>query len=178
MSAFMSDEAYKSPSERSRSIMGYEIMEGYNHPEYVAYKNDTVKHIVLAFRGTARKKDILTDIALASGFGEKTGRFKESLRVYDELSDKYKEYNITTTGHSLAGFLSTRVNRKRGKLSVAFNEGVGIDGVKDDRLAIHHRTSKDVVSLLGKGKADETIQRDKLFGSHTIGNFVPYNALL
>ena len=69
---------------------------------YVAYKNEELKEIIIAYRGTNDKLDIITDLNFVF---EKipiiTPKFAKN--SYNELKNKYKNYKIYLTGHSLGG---------------------------------------------------------------------------
>lgn len=69
---------------------------------YVAYINNKLKEIVIAFRGTNDKLDIITDLNFVfQKIPIITPKFARS--TYNKIKSKYKNYKIYLTGHSLGG---------------------------------------------------------------------------
>lgn len=174
ITAVASNEAYQRPEERQKIIMGFEILNDYNGDNYVAYKNDRLKIIILAFRGTASKADIYTDGKLAIGLLHRTDRFKMSKDIYESLEKKFG-YNIITTGHSLGGALSSEIKKSKGNTSYAYNPGeTPLRKSKGHKI----RTKHDLVSKFGKNYS-ETIEGDKNYlKTHKMEQFLPASALL
>ena len=76
-----------------------------------------------------RLKDLVSDAAIAFGMEKHDKRFKQADDHFKKVSEKYKDYSIDTTGHSLGGQLSKYVNDKnKGKVekNITFSRGTGL----------------------------------------------------
>lgn len=65
----------------------------------VAYKKD--KEIIIAYRGTDDKKDIIEDVKIAIGAGLKADKYAHNFA--DKIIKNFPDCKITFTGHSLGG---------------------------------------------------------------------------
>lgn len=92
--------------------------------------NKETKEVVVAFTGTNDWKDIAIDVAQVSQ-GWLTSQHKSVDKMMETLlkDPRYKDYQFTTTGHSLGGNLSMYAGVKYNMPSVTFN-GPGYDSHK------------------------------------------------
>jgi len=65
---------------------------------------------------TSSRKDILTDLVLATGNLKSTQRYKETKQVYDAAKDKYQTASFTDVGSSLGGALVNFVSKPDDKV--------------------------------------------------------------
>ena len=95
-----------------------------NHKVFV----DPDKHnSTVVFTGSRKASDwLITDPAIALGLGKYTKRYKDSQKLISKVKDKYSDSKITTTGHSLGGYLAENVKADK-KYTV--NKATGIDGI-------------------------------------------------
>lgn len=134
--------AYEPKKETHR---GYILDKQHSTDEHRTYHDPINKKVVIAYRGTHTLKDIITDYNLIQGKLDK--RFDDSLKVAQNVKDKYKDYKITTTGHSLSGALSIHVNKKLGIDSIVYNPApIDIFKPLNSNVKII-REKRDIVSL-------------------------------
>ena len=104
-----------------------------SNEETKVFHNPTTRKVTVAYRGTAlnkpsRWKDLQSDLAILTGTERHDKRFKEANSHFKGVAEKYGDYNISTTGHSLGGQLAKHVNDShKGKVSrnVVFSRGTG-----------------------------------------------------
>jgi hypothetical protein len=93
------------------------------------------KKSVVAYRGTqlnrrkSAKKDLLSDAAILFGAEKHDKRFKESNQHFQQVKDKYKDFQLDTTGHLLGGQLAKYVtdnNLDKVSNNVNFSRGSGL----------------------------------------------------
>ncbi|CAM9459937.1 unnamed protein product, partial [Pylaiella littoralis] len=81
--------------------------------------------VVVGLRGTADKRDVLTDVALTLGAFRKTRHYKESVKNFKKVHNHYGEdHHYHTAGHSLAAANSLALGLRFPnsiKSSVGFN---------------------------------------------------------
>jgi putative lipase involved disintegration of autophagic bodies len=74
------------------------------------------------------KKDLLSDAAILFGAEKHDKRFKDSNQHFQQVKDKYKDFQLDTTGHSLGGQLAKYVtdnNLDKVNTNVNFSRGSG-----------------------------------------------------
>jgi hypothetical protein len=102
----------------------------------------------VVFTGTRKFGDVLTDVALATGFGAFTPRFQNSTKLIDKVKEKYKNKPLSVLGHSLGGSLAEHVGKKADKV-ITLDKGVGLFGIgkniRNNQTDI--RGSNDAVSM-------------------------------
>jgi hypothetical protein len=83
----------------------------------VAY-NPAKNNVLFIENGTdtSSRKDILTDLVLATGNLKSTQRYKETKQVYDAAKSKYKNASFTDVGSSLGGALVNYVSKPDDKV--------------------------------------------------------------
>mmetsp|Transcript_10329 Transcript_10329/g.13425 ORF Transcript_10329/g.13425 Transcript_10329/m.13425 type:complete len:214 (+) Transcript_10329:301-942(+) len=118
------------------SKSGYRLDDNRSGAETKTFYNPTTKDAVMAFRGTdlsdkkRRMKDVYSDLHIAAGTQRKDKRFKQSNKRFRAMAadDKYKDYKLNVTGHSLGGSLTDFVAKKNEDLvntAYAFSRGAG-----------------------------------------------------
>ena len=83
----------------------------------IAY-NPAKNNVLYVENGTdlSSRKDVITDLVLASGNLKSTQRYKETKAVYDAAKDKYKNASFTDVGSSLGGALVNYVSKPEDKV--------------------------------------------------------------
>jgi hypothetical protein len=107
-------EATKSSYNKkaTENINGY--LNIYDGGTMDIFKNETKKEIIIAMRGTASLKDIITDLNFVSNTLTYTARYKDDKKVIDKYVKLYSPdvYSYYITGHSLGGGLSSALMRE------------------------------------------------------------------
>lgn len=138
------------------------IDQEFSDKNRTTYYHPHSKKAVVSFRGTKLNNifDLATDVAIAKGSENNTGRFIDSLRLTKSVVKKYGKDNVTLTGHSLGGTQAIKIGQKTGLQSYAYNPGVGpktgvlqglkklLTGKKSNNVQIFHTGTKDFISAL------------------------------
>lgn len=168
---------------------GYFLDTSLSGAETKVFVNRARKNVVIAFRGTAlndkkrRFKDLRSDLAIATGFESMDPRFRQANRLFKKVRNKYRDYTIDTTGHSLGGQLATYVTRKNKNdvnENVSFSRGSGIAEPfrrrPDQTTDISHE--KDIISLGarlsqgGRGQVVDKSHRWTALGAHDLSSLI------
>jgi hypothetical protein len=122
---------------------------------------DGLKHKpIIAYRGTANKrKDVVSDIALAFGLEKHNKRFKNSKKVNEQVKKKYQTDSNILVGHSLGGSLAEKSKKAADKV-ITYNKGAGLGdiGKKIGKNQLDIRHKNDLVSLLANTQKSRKIQ--------------------
>lgn len=140
--------AYTKPTERKANLEGFEYNRAQSDEENSVYQNDKTKEIVIAFRGTAKMKDLKADLGIATGRLSSTARYDNTEKLVKKLKDLFPEYSITLTGHSLGGSLAIAISNKHDIPSVVFNAGHSIGSSNKGDIKYYTKMG-DPVSMLG-----------------------------
>ena len=203
--AKMSSVAYGNTTEgRAKKMKKY----GFNDwiqdtelstPDVAILYNPKTKEVVSSVTGsrfTSSKhalRDVKSDIGIAKGVSRLGSRTKQVKEVVKKAQSKYKEYDHTMTGHSLAGKVVQNISKSTGLPAVAYNIGSSPLGAVTDKIAkwfgadhkdskvIHYTTNSwknktiDPLSVSGAilGDANETINVKKTTAdiSHSLTHF-------
>lgn len=100
--------------------VGYRMDADLSNRNRKVYVNDTEKKAILAFRGTQPNSkhaaaDLGTDLALALNMRDTQSRFKNALKSAKKTRERYMDYELTLTGHSLGASQAQYVHDKLGK---------------------------------------------------------------
>lgn len=125
----LAKEAYQTPQQRRRNIMGYQLDEELNTKTEAVYINNN--NIIIASKGTNDLDDIKTDIEIIKtdvgdkeDFYNRTNRQRELLQMIKKTRAKYPNANIELTGHSLSGkAILEALNINRDLYGISFNPG-------------------------------------------------------
>ena len=171
--AVLSELVYSSPESTQRrddpdlSAAGFKYQSGLSTAETAVYDLPQANTRFIALRGTATKKDIGTDIALALGQIKRTNRYQqEKKRVENIIDDALRRdpsTQIRIAGHSLGGTLTTSIVediiKERPSLvnqvgGYAYNEGSTPFSKKCQGIGCtqtqHYRTEYDIISWFKK----------------------------
>lgn len=150
-------EYYDKPYEVAEKNMKKYLPQHEILPEFSDSNSVVVKKnndVIISYRGTSifNPSDLVADAKIATGL-PLTDRFNEAQRKYDEIRATYPDANITTTGHSLGGFLGYSVAKNNELDGHFFNMGSSpVDifrGGTTKPVNIYH-TFGDIVSVSNK----------------------------
>jgi hypothetical protein len=147
MSKEFLENSYRGKKQK-KEINGYIRDDKLSGQRAQVYHNPETNKTIVTHRGTASSKDIINDLAVGTGFGRHTNRFKHAKKIQTQAENKYGKENITTEGHSLGGFLSENVTKGR---RTTVNKAVALTDrfKKIDKNQHDIRNSLDPVSAIG-----------------------------
>jgi hypothetical protein len=197
--AELSKLAYKNEADRIAGLnkLGFQYDKQLSNPDIIVAHNPSTKELVSAATGSRFTdpkhafRDIKSDIGILFGTDRLGKRKSEIKNIVKKASAKYKGYDHTLTGHSLAGREMQSVSKETGLPAVIYNRGASPLGSVSDKIAkilgmdkkskvIHYTTNKgttiDPVSISAKlfGDDTETItvpRKKSASSSHSISNF-------
>jgi len=110
----VSQEVYKPPEQRLRSISNFSIDEGINYERTVVYKTQLEFEdiFIIGVRGTANSiVDLATDLLVASGSENFSFRKNAQVKLVQDIiislsSEGYSVFQSFITGHSLGGLIT------------------------------------------------------------------------
>lgn len=178
--------------------IGYNIVEDLTKPEYLTAINPTEKKAVIAYKGTdptlTNIYDDIADVEIGLGLAETPilsyipSRFHTAENIYKEVKNKYPDYEISLTGHSLGGTTARYVGDRYNEKAVVFSAGATpLEPFLDKELGIAPSKAKfyltdtlDVISNTSRlTEHDVNIVKTKdqyrkyFTGSHSIENYLP-----
>ncbi len=168
----------------------FKLDQSLSTAEHSILHNPVTKETVIAFRGTSNLKDVATDGLVLASQELKSGRLKESERIFEATAAKYgTENKLTTTGHSLGGNLSLHTAEKYGVEGHHFNPAVSARQVNQsysgaladttEKQTIY-RTHGDFVSVGGEFTESPLTNREIVrvnVRPENTGNFVAHHQL-
>ena len=97
-------ESYRKPSERTPEIDGYKYDAELSTEQEAVYHNPQEKKVHVSHRGSTTGRDWAeSDMQILTGTEDIGGRFAEAENKIIEVRNKYPEYVIEGSGHSLGG---------------------------------------------------------------------------
>lgn len=178
--------------------IGYTVVEDLTTPEYVTAINPDNQKIIVAFRGTDSTllniSDDIADIEIGLGLAETSipsfipSRFSTGEYAYKQAKDRFPNYELTLTGHSLGGTTARYVGDKFQERAVVFNAGATplepiidtIFRVKPSSAKFYFTDTLDLISNTSRLTENDTNivttkpEYKKYFtGSHKIENYLP-----
>lgn len=149
--------AYNKRSNNNSRLSGYTEDKRYSSREARVYK-DKKGNPTIVFRGTARKRDIGTDIMYGLGLGKHTRRARKSRKLAKRVRRDYKGKKLTAMGHSLGGALAEGIKADR---VITYNKAAGLNSFRKKRKStqIDYRHRGDAVSYLSRfNKGGKTVK--------------------
>lgn len=127
---------------------GYKLVDKFSNAEHKVF-TDKKGNPVVAFTGTRKGSDWLTDAAITVGLGRFTNRFRDSKKLINDVKKTYGDRPITTVGHSLGGSLAEYAG---GNKVITLDKGVGVGGIFKNisKNQSDIRTGSDPVSILNR----------------------------
>lgn len=169
------EASYQNPSIAKKTLeeKGYSYDTELSSPDTKVFV-DVLGNPHIAYRGSHRVEDILTDIQL--GLGKETKRHKEAKELAKKVESKYGKA-ASAYGHSLGGHLA-ETSGVSGNI-YTYNKATGIKDIfrSVPKTQFDYRTEKDIISLpsiLQKGGNKITIESDKnndILTAHSIKAF-------
>ncbi len=178
--------------------IGYNIVEDLTKKEYITAVNPQDKKVVIAFKGTdptlTNIYDDIADLEIGLGLAETPllsyipSRFNTAENIYKEVKNKYPDYEINLTGHSLGGTTARYVGDRYNEKAVVFSAGATpLEPFLNKELEIAPSKAKfyltdtlDVISNTSRlTEHNVNIVRTKdtyrkyFTGSHSIENYLP-----
>ena len=198
--AKLSSYSYENTEDRKKKLakLGFELDTELSNDDVMIAVNKKTRELVSTATGSRftdkrhRFRDTRSDIGIVLGTDRWGKRKKEVKEVVKKAGEKYKGYDHTLSGHSLAGRTMHNISKETGIPAVIFNRGSSPIGALTDKITkwlgkdkkeskvIHYTTNKgltiDPVSISAKllGDDTETIKvNNKKDGriSHSISHF-------
>jgi hypothetical protein len=174
------ESSYKSVDDNSGVPKGFEIDKSLSDGNRKTFVNKDTKEIVISNTGTRINqspsktwKDLKSDFLLATGLQKFDGRVKQSRRHLDAVKNKYKDGNITLTGHSLGGSLANYTsNDPRVKKAITFNQGFTPLTASNSK-STNYYTKGDVISNIGSllSKGRNIVIKSNKRNKHSLSSF-------
>jgi len=142
--ARMSQLAYKGEADRIAGLKkhGFTLDKDLSNDDIIVAYNPSTKEVVHSVTGSRfsskkhKWRDIRSDLGILTGTDRLGRRTKEIKDVSQRSQKKYgKEYNYTSTGHSLGSKVSSNVSKSLGIDHVGFNSGTSPLGAVSDKIA-------------------------------------------
>lgn len=169
------EASYQNPKDAKQTLenKGFKYDEELSSPDTKIFV-DTLGNPHIAYRGSHRVEDVLTDIKL--GLGYETKRHKDAKETAKKVEQKYGKA-ASAYGTSLGGNLAES-SGVSGKV-YTYNKATGIKDIfkKIPKTQFDYRTEKDIISLpslLQKGGNKITIEsskKDNILKAHSTESF-------
>ena len=96
------DETYSTPEERKDELFGFNLDSALSNDELGVWVDEDEKEVEITLRGTKMNvSDILSDVAIL--FSNESGHDAEIVDFLDNVVEKYGDYELELSGHSLGG---------------------------------------------------------------------------
>jgi len=171
-------DAYKDNKKIKNLPSGYYLDDKLSNDKSKVFINPDKREVILSFRGTQDKHDILTDIT-AIGFGDKkhNKQFQNATNKLNKIHDMYPEYDSIVVGHSLGGSLSEYANKNaknKATKVITYNKGTAIPDYFEKRASNQTdiRRDGDIISVASKYQGGGKYKEKKmnLKDPHSIKN--------
>jgi len=168
------EASYQNPSIAKKTLedIGYTYDTELSSPDTKVFV-DKQGNPHIAYRGSHRVEDVLTDIQL--GLGKETKRHKEAKDIAKKTEEKYGK-SASAYGHSLGGHLAEQSGVSGNVYT--YNKATGVKDIfrKVPKTQFDYRTERDIVSLpsiLQKGGNKITIESTTkdLLKEHSLKSF-------
>ena len=133
------------------TLDGYSIVARRGFPDGLnaTVFSDNNGVVLIAFRGTDGKEDILSDVQIVNG--EMPEQFKSAQTVFDETAERFPNSKIVVAGHSLGGSLAQLIAANNPKAGAFACAPVGTAAVVKNNP--HLKDTGNVYNYLTKGDA-------------------------
>lgn len=193
----VSVESYKPAGERRNNIAGFRLDHDLSDARHAVYYHPAHKRVILGARGTvpSQLRDVFSDGELTIGRFRRTNHYKEAVRKYQEVQDKFgpgQTYHLS--GHSLGSHTAQALHHRfpnSTKTSVLFNLPGSVPGLissgiqnvyqtrtqrKVGRNSITYNNTLDPVSILSRHKSNQRTQKKHYSANpHSLSSWYHYN---
>ena len=157
---------------------GYNYDSRFSNDNHQVYYNPNEQKLLFSVTGTHNLKDWGTNAYLAMGKLKDTERYQQSDRALKEAKQHYKPKDVSVTGHSLGGAISSYIAQPSDKVYTLDKAVTLGQGYRPSEKA--YRTSGDLVSVLGvRNKNMVTLSNKNLFKNaltnHNVDNISGQN---
>lgn len=168
------EASYQNPSVAKKTLedVGYTYDTELSSPDTKVFI-DKSGNPHIAYRGSHRVEDVITDIQL--GLGKETKRHEEAKKTAKKVEEKYGKA-ASAYGHSLGGHLAESSGVSGNVYT--YNKATGIKDIlkKVPKTQFDYRTEKDIVSLpsvFQKGGNKITIEsgNEDILKAHSLKSF-------
>ena len=183
-----SNQAYQPQNERI-GFDGYKYVDDSSSKRQAVFYNKDLNKSFLAQRGTKPTdlQDLYQDAQILTGlFGQNSLRPTEGAKTINDIRNRYKDVQITNTGHSLGGSTANVLGKQFNLNTIGFNQGAGISQVFKklecydinppsycDKIH-NYRIEGDPISFLSRFNRDTTtISKPDISGliKHSLSSF-------
>jgi hypothetical protein len=191
----VSVQSYQPPSKRQHSLDGYKYDSELSTDTEAIYYDSKDKKVIIGHRGTKTAEDLVDDARIIAGnFTSKSPRLANAILKTRQVLQKYPDYTLTSTGHSLGNFVASVIGplqTYKNSRVVGFNPGASFETFKKnlgDTLKCFlsnsedcrklknqkvYSTGIDPISILGlihPGKT-EIVRAKSYLNPHALSNF-------
>jgi hypothetical protein len=169
----------------------FKILKEYTNIDMLSVHDKSSDKIIIAIRGTDDKnitgnriRDFINDYGIAVGQDERVYRKATVEDVVKKVIKRFSKEQVILTGHSLGGWVATKISKDLGVKAVVFNIGSSLmDDRTDKNENVTHYTTNDafrgivdplsISSVLRDDYRTVKVKKKEGLGVHTIDNFVP-----
>jgi hypothetical protein len=183
-SALASKSVYQHTSEERNQYIpeGFIVDSELSSKKILTLVNPETKEVISAFRGTQTAGDWKQNVGMGIGLETYNKDYKRSLKNTKKVQEKYKDYNITLTGHSKGSRNALSIGEKLNMNVEAFDGPTSLldlhphsilyNNIKKNPKANIHSTLGDPVGAgsLVAGSGNKNIIIAKGLNPHTIDN--------
>ena len=132
------------------------------------------KVVVIAFRGTVTMKDVKDDVSIITSREYKNDRWKKARKLVKKMNEKYKDFKIYVTGHSLGGSLAEFSSRGTGNETVGYSRGnLKIkQKIKNPNYTDVFNKFDPISTLVQTHKGKSKQKKTKNLNKHSVANFL------
>jgi hypothetical protein len=177
--ANFASEAYISPNDRQMNLLGYTYNKGLSDKNLATYVDKPSKKIVISIRGTVPTdyQDLVSDIGILSADKSfNATRLSAHKKVIDEVLQKYPNYKLILSGHSLGAYLVEQLaSDYTNAQAIVFNPGTSLSKTNlstPQSNVIGYRTRGDPVSAGYSSIPMKTLRSKNYVDTHSILNFL------
>jgi hypothetical protein len=177
--ANFANEVYVDKNSRKSLLLNHKYIDNFSNKNLSTYVDDQDNSIVISIRGTVVSdyNDIISDIGIVGGDNEiLLQRISEYKKIIDKTIEKYPNYNVVLTGHSLGGYLVQELVKHYDTFQgIVFNPATSLSNVNTENPnpnIIGYRTTGDPVSLGYSNVNMKTIRNKFNIDRHSILNFI------
>ena len=177
--ANFASETYVALNDRQMNLLGYTYNSKYSDKNLSTYVDKPDKKIVISIRGTVPTDvmDLVGDIGILSADKAlNMTRLSNHKKIIDNVLQKYPDYKLILTGHSLGAFLVEQLAADYPDAQgVVFNPGTSLSESNlstPQSNVIGYRTKGDPVSAGYSSIPMKTLRSKNYLNTHSILNFL------